>query len=184
MLDGENVKLRILEKEDVPLLAKWIYIIGFKGQHVEFPRQISRVQLEKAIFQPEIPQMQWVDFIIQKKDETEIGWIFHFISSQNFGWVEIGMYLIPCERRKGYGTEATQIMVDYLFLTKDIPRIQAVTSVKNRASQRALEKAGFQREGILRRALWAGNGQWTDGYMYSVIKEEWIKPKILARTTS
>jgi hypothetical protein len=35
--------------------------------------------------------------------------------------------------------------VDYLFLSKAPARIHAITDVKNRASQRVLEKTGFQR---------------------------------------
>ncbi len=175
------MNLRIAEKEDVPLLAEWFNDAEFMGRHSDFPTQISKVQLEKRMFEPQIPRMEWVDFIIQKKDGTRIGWMPHYISSQNFGWVEIGFYLVPSERGKGYGTEATQIMVDYLFLTKDIPRIQVVTSIQNKASQRVLEKAGFKKEGTLRKALWTGKGSWTDGFLYSILREEWKEPKILTK---
>jgi RimJ/RimL family protein N-acetyltransferase len=41
-------------------------------------------------------------------------------------------------------------MVDYLFLSKEIAKIQAAVELRNVASQRALEKAGFQREGTIR----------------------------------
>lgn len=176
--------LRIAEKEDVPLLADWVNNVEFMGHYSDFPTQISKVQLEKRMFEPQLPQMEWVDFIIQKKDGTKIGWMPHYISSQNFGWVEIGFYIIPSDRGKGYGTEAIKIMVDYLFMTKDIPRIQAVTNIQNKVSQRVLEKAGFTKEGTLRKALWTGKGRWTDGYLYSILREEWKTPKILAKTTS
>ena len=69
-------------------------------------------------------------------------------------------------------------MVGYLFLTREIVRIQAITSVENLASQRALEKAGFKREGRLRKALWV-RGKWVDGYMFSITREEWKEPKIV-----
>lgn len=49
------------------------------------------------------------------------------------------------------------------------------------ASQRALEKAGFRREGALRKALWDAEGKWADGYMYSILKEEWDEPRILTK---
>jgi len=152
----------------------------FIGPHSDFPTQTSRVELEKLMFEPKVPQMEWVDFIIEKKDGTKIGWMPHYISSRNFGWVEIGFYLMPDERRKGYGTEATQIMVDYLFLTRDIPRIQAVTSIQNNSSQRLLEKAGFKREGTLRKALYV-QGKWTDGCIYSILREEWREPRMLTK---
>ncbi len=33
--------------------------------------------------------------------------------------------VVQSERGKGYGTEAAQLMVDYLFLSMDVSRIQA-----------------------------------------------------------
>jgi RimJ/RimL family protein N-acetyltransferase len=41
------------------------------------------------------------------------------------------------------------LIVDYLFLSKDIARIQAMTDVRNKASQKVLERVGFRREGTI-----------------------------------
>lgn len=183
MLKGKNISLRRAEKEDVPFLVKWFNDVEFFGPYSDFPTQITEAQLDKRMFEPKIPQMEWIDFIVQNKDGASIGWVVHYISSQNFGWVEIGYYLVPSERGKGYGTEAIRIIVDYLFLTKDIPRVQAVTSVDNNASQRVLEKSGFKREGTIRKALWTGKGKWTDGILYSILREEWKGPEILAKSS-
>jgi aminoglycoside 6'-N-acetyltransferase len=95
--------------------------------------------------------------------------------------MEIGYDLIPSQRGKGYGTEAVQIIVDHLFLTKDIVRIQAVTNVGNKPSQRILEKTGFTKEGTLRKVGYV-EGEWTDAYIYSILREEWREPKILTKT--
>jgi RimJ/RimL family protein N-acetyltransferase len=71
-------------------------------------------------------------------------------------------------------------MVDYLFLTKDIARIQATTHTKNVASQKVLEKVGFKREGTLRK-LALIRGEKTDQFMFSILREEWKEPKILTK---
>jgi len=167
--------LRIAEKEDIPILAQWFNDPEFQGEYQDFPTQVSRAQLEKQVFEPQVPQMQWTDFIIEKKDGTKIGWAAHYISSQNFGWMEIGCSLVPSQRGKGYGTEAVKTLVNYLFLTREsIVRIQAVTNTRNEAFQRVLEKAGFKKEGKLRKALFV-RGNWADGYLYSLLREEWRK---------
>ena len=72
-------------------------------------------------------------------------------------------------------------MVDYLFLSKEIACIQAITDVRNTASQKVLENAGFQKEGTIRKRF-SIRGEWRDGYLYSVLREEWKEPKILTRT--
>jgi RimJ/RimL family protein N-acetyltransferase len=93
---------------------------------------------------------------------------------------EIGFALIPNERGKGYCTEATQLMVDYLFLSKNVTRIQATTHTRNAASQKVLEKAGFQKEGTLRKSNLV-RGEFTDMFIFSILREEWKEPKILTR---
>jgi aminoglycoside 6'-N-acetyltransferase len=90
--------------------------------------------------------------------------------------MEIGYDIISNERGKGYGTEAAQLIVDYLFLSKDIGRIQAITDVRNKPSQRVLEKTGFKREGTIRKSGFV-RGAWTNAYLYSIIREEWREPK-------
>jgi RimJ/RimL family protein N-acetyltransferase len=95
--------------------------------------------------------------------------------------MEIGYFMIPSERGKGYGSEAVQIMVDYLFLSKSIVRIQPGTDVRNVASQKILERVDFKKEGTTRKSF-SNRGEWRDGYLYSIPREEWKEPKILTRT--
>jgi aminoglycoside 6'-N-acetyltransferase len=49
--------------------------------------------------------------------------------------------------------------------------------VRNKASQRVLENVGFKREGLIRKAAF-NKGEWSDGYMYSILREEWRGAKI------
>jgi RimJ/RimL family protein N-acetyltransferase len=72
-------------------------------------------------------------------------------------------------------------MLDYLFLSKNIVRIQARTDLRNVASQKILEKAGFKKEGVVRKSSFV-RGEWRDRYLYSILREEWKEPKILTRT--
>ncbi len=89
---------------------------------------------------------------------------------------EIGYALAPNERGKGYGTESVKIIVDYLFLSNGIMRIQAQTDDENRVSQRILEKSGFRKEGVIRRSFFF-NGEYRDQALYSILREEWREPK-------
>jgi RimJ/RimL family protein N-acetyltransferase len=180
--EGKNVNLRIAEKEDIPLLLQWFNDAKFAGDYQSFPVQASKNQLEPQVPEHKLYGHEWVTFIIEKKDGAKIGEVVHYISAPNFGWVEIGCAIIPEERNKGYCTEAIQILIDYLFLTKDIARIQTVIDKENLNSKRVLENSGFTMEGTLRKALWNASGRWTDGCIYSVIREEWKEPKILTKT--
>jgi RimJ/RimL family protein N-acetyltransferase len=180
LLEGKNVNLRVMEKEDLPLFVEWFNKPEVFGEYNPL-LQMSKTEVEKILDNPSGLQ----PFIIEKKDGSKIGFIAHFhVLHLGTGTkqLEIGYSLVPGERGKGYGTEALEIMVDYLFLSKDIMRIQAQTDQRNAASQKVLEKAGFKKEGILRKNFFM-RGEWTDDYIYSIIREEWKEPKILTKTT-
>jgi RimJ/RimL family protein N-acetyltransferase len=68
----------------------------------------------------------------------------------------IGIGLLPAARGRGVGTLAQRLLVEHLFATTELDRIEASTDVDNIAEQRALEKAGFRREGVLRGAQLRG----------------------------
>jgi RimJ/RimL family protein N-acetyltransferase len=182
LLEGKNVNLRVMEKSDLDFFVENFNKIDSWGQ-IDFVTQISKEEMIKE-FDSSTPLQAVIErkrFIIEKKDGTKIGWISHRLAQPD-GWTEIGYLILPKERRKSYGAEAIQLVVDYLFLTKDIVRVQAGTHVKNIPSQKTLEKIGFKREGIIRKAYFI-HGSWADHYMYSILREEWKEPKILTKTT-
>jgi RimJ/RimL family protein N-acetyltransferase len=63
------------------------------------------------------------------------------------------------------------MLCDYLFEHTPVRRIQAGTQFDNIAEQRSLEKAGFQREGVIRAAEFAAGG-WRDGVLYSRLRDD------------
>jgi RimJ/RimL family protein N-acetyltransferase len=85
--------------------------------------------------------------------------------------LNIGISLLPGQRRRGYGAAAQQALAEYLFATTLTERIEAETDVENVAEQRALERAGFTREGVLRHAQFRA-GRWRDTVIYSVLRAE------------
>ena len=184
MLEGKNVNLRVVEKEDLPLLAEWQNDPNFYAEYFS-PMPISRTELEKRFDKAtsETTPFESRNFIIEKKDGTKIGNIVHFYSLHPMGrMLEMGYVMLPSERKKGYCTEAAKIMVDYLFLSKDTPCIQAITDVGNTASQKVLENVGFKREGTLRKRFFS-RGRWVDAVFFSILREEWKEPKILTKVT-
>jgi RimJ/RimL family protein N-acetyltransferase len=83
--------------------------------------------------------------------------------------MNIGCTLLPEHRGHGYGTVAQRLLVDYLFETFAINRVEAHTDIDNLAEQRSLPKAGFTREGVLRGAVWR-SGAWRDMISYSRLR--------------
>ncbi len=88
----------------------------------------------------------------------------------SFYW-ELGIFILSAERGRGIGTAAQRLLADYLFATTLANRVQATTDAANVAEQRSLAKAGFTREGVLRRFQYR-LGDWHDLVMYSKLRGE------------
>ena len=186
MLEGKNVNLRVLERDDIDFLIECWNNIEFWGDNLGAGgagTQTTKSDWLKSLFDGPsefMKMINWTGFIIQKKDGTKIGLTWHIVN-QPSRMMEINCFFVPSEKGRGYGTEATQLLVDYLFLSKDIHRIQATTNVRNKTAQRVLEKVGFQKEGTIRKLSFV-KGVWTDYHLYSILREEWKEPKILTKT--
>jgi ribosomal-protein-alanine N-acetyltransferase len=79
--------------------------------------------------------------------------------------------------------ESKYLLFRHAFETLDAIRVQLKTDLNNVHSQRAIEKLGAVREGVLRRFQIRSNGLPRDTVMYSVIAEEWpdVKARLEAR---
>ena len=164
-----------MEKEDLSLFAEWVNKPEFIGEYNPL-RQLSRTEIEKS---HEKSSFEQGEFIIEKKDGSKIGYVWYFTTVHPaMKLVEIGYFMVPSETGKGYCSEAAKIIVDYLFLSKDIVRIQAHTDLRNVASQKVLEKVGFRKEGTIRKSIFI-RGEWRDAYLYSILREDWKEPRIL-----
>lgn len=73
---------------------------------------------------------------------------------------------------KGFATEAVKVVVKYALSQESIYRVWAVCDVENKASARVMEKAGLEREGILRKYIVHPHisAKPRDCYCYSIVK--------------
>ncbi|MDR1181464.1 MAG: GNAT family N-acetyltransferase [Bacteroidales bacterium] len=87
---------------------------------------------------------------------------------------EIGYWLGEKYWGKGIMTEVIKDMISYVFLHfPELKKIYATPFGFNIASQRVLQKAGFECEGILKQAA-IKNGKVIDLHYYSMLKSQWI----------
>ncbi len=86
----------------------------------------------------------------------------------------IGIGLAPASRGHGVGSVAQRLLAEWLLATTDVDRIEASTDVDNVAEQRALERAGFTREGVLRSAQERLDGR-HDLYSYSFLRGDLVR---------
>jgi ribosomal-protein-alanine N-acetyltransferase len=85
---------------------------------------------------------------------------------------EIGYVIAREHWRRGVGTSAVRGMVRWGFETLALHRIEAIVHRDNAASLRVAEKAGFQREGVMRgRTLM--RDAYEDMVLYALLIDDW-----------
>jgi len=167
---GNKIRLRPVDDSDFEDFYRWWNDPEVTGEYTDFSPK-SRREVRQLLKDAH-------NFVIESRtDHRKVGFIAYYLVRSDYPKLfEIGYRIDRSERRKGYTTEAARLLVDYLFSTKDIERIESVTDAENLPSRRVLEKNGFKREGVLRKRSFL-KGVHRNEYIYSLLREEWQKPE-------
>lgn len=93
---------------------------------------------------------------------------------------EIGCtWIAPEFWRTAVNTESKRLLLEYAFEVLGLIRVEFSIVSNNLRSQRAIERIGAIREGVLRKHRLTSDGTALDNVMYSIIDEEW--PAVKAR---
>jgi len=88
---------------------------------------------------------------------------------------ELGYFIGEMYWNRGIMTNAIKEMVSYAFVNfPHLKKIYATPFAFNIASQKVLQKAGFEREAILKQAA-IKNGEVVDLHYYGLLKNQWLK---------
>lgn len=136
---------------------------------------------------------KWVEEILHRRDvDGEIPFaVIHIASGKAIGstrfmemrpenkGLEIGgtWYAVNFQHT-GVNQECKFLLLQYAFEKMGCIRVQFKTDLRNIRSQKAIEKLGAKKEGILRNHLITPEGMIRDSVYYSILKDEWtaIKP--------
>jgi RimJ/RimL family protein N-acetyltransferase len=168
---GEGVVLRPWRLEDVPAVtaacqdAEIVRWLSFVPQ--PYTEEDARFYVEDCIAAPE----ERKPFAITDAETGEvIGSIDMRINRMHTG--HVGYWLAAEARGRGLTTAALRALSRWAIEDLGLGRVELVTDPDNLASQRVAEKAGFQREGVLRSILVNRDGSRRDGVMFSLLPGE------------
>jgi len=85
---------------------------------------------------------------------------------------EMGYWIGQPYWNQGYATEAASALISFAFRILGLNRVFAYHFARNEASERVLEKAGMQREGLLRKHAkkW---GRYEDVAVHAILNPRW-----------
>jgi RimJ/RimL family protein N-acetyltransferase len=102
-------------------------------------------------------------------DEVVGGGQLHHLDAER-GIVELGYWVLPRARRRGFGTRIARALAEHAFAL-GIQRVAAYVNVGNVASECVLERVGFTREGVIR-SLPVPAGRRIDKTLFSLLPGE------------
>lgn len=118
-------------------------------------------------------------FVIIHRDTNKIIGSTRFLEiSKEHKRIEIGStWLHPTYWSTAVNTECKYLLLSYCFEYQNYQRVQIKTGHENIQSQKAIERIGAKKEGILRNHMIRPNGKIRHTVMYSIIEEEWLEVK-------
>ncbi len=178
MIIGDQVRLRAIEKGDLPFYAKWlndpdvrrglslIMPLSMAEEEEWFATMLKRSLYERPLaieIQPDPKKDLWV--FVGNCGLFEIDW-------QN-RLAEIGIHIGEKSYwNQGFGTKVLRLMLKHGFETLNLHRVWLRVFENNQRALRAYEKAGFTLEGKFREAQFI-EGKYVDVMIMSVLHSEW-----------
>jgi RimJ/RimL family protein N-acetyltransferase len=167
--------LRLLTLNDVDLLGGWHVDPDAGGEFQWFGYRPGNRLREMVANGTVIDPVSGGSLAVAADDGMLVGDISWFPRTYSpiagtDAWM-IGIIILTERRGEGHGSAAQRLIADYLFTNTPVHRVEASTDIDNVAEQRALEKAGFTREGVHRGAQFRG-GEWRDMAMFSKLRGE------------
>jgi diamine N-acetyltransferase len=175
MILGERVRLRAIERADIPTFVRWFNDPEVR-QYLSMYLPMSTLSEERWFEQAERDGPHDYGFAVEAPIEG--GWV-HIgnVGLHKVDWknrvAEFGIALgEKAYWSQGYGTDAARTILRFAFQEMNLHRVYLHVFDYNPRAQRCYEKAGFQREGILREALFH-EGQYHDIVVMGALAQEW-----------
>lgn len=171
ILEGEKVRLRPMQEEDLPYFQKWL-------QDPEVRRWLA------AVGEPPTLEDECDWYASTRANPDNVMWSIETLEGQLIGSTDLR--LVPAASRaelgiaiqdksfwsRGYGTDAVRQVLKHAFREMRLHRVELHVDEANERGIRCYEKCGFQREGLLREHRKVG-GRWANTIQMSILVHEW-----------
>jgi len=165
-IEGDLVALGPLRRDLLSLYQRWINDLD-TTRTLDLPPRPMTMEKELDWYDRQSKTEDDVPFTIYEREtlrpigNTGLHGVDHRNRSATFG-ILIGE---PECRGKGYGTEATRLMLDYAFTALGLHNVMLTVFEFNPAGIRAYEKAGFKAIGRRRKCRMMGGKLWDEVHM-------------------
>ncbi len=180
-LIGQRAKLRLMDMKDIEVLYNliqkntnlWTYMVRKMDSLGDMEKLVIEAlkNFDKGI---ELPFT-----VIDQVSNKIIGSTRLYDMSFDRKTVELGSTFYDKSAQKtSINTECKYLLLRHAFEQLDMIRVQIKTDIQNVGAQRAIERIGGVKEGILRNERMLHNGRIRDAVLYSITNNEWSLVKV------
>jgi RimJ/RimL family protein N-acetyltransferase len=175
MVIGRNIQIRPLEKTDLELFYRWMSNQENVGDFMDAQLVYKESFIEgmEVLFKDKSKLYT----MIEDRDDNPIGIMNYREVIGSNTTLEIGILIAEDSvRGKGFGRECLELFTEYLFISKQVMRLQFLTRVENMGMRTIGERVGFILEGVLKRYKFE-QGDFRDYCLMAITRDEWSLKK-------
>lgn len=171
-LVGEKVILRPFTDEDFPYLEECLKdpeVIKLTGSSAEYDREVTM-----NWYGTRNVQTDRLDLAIVDQSQTIlVGEVVVNVYDEENQSMNFRILIGPRGRNRGLGTEATQLMVDYIFRNTKLNQLTLSVFDFNPRAKNVYEKVGFVKYSVDKNEL-EFEGQWIDSINMKLLRDNWM----------
>ncbi|PWB73724.1 MAG: GNAT family N-acetyltransferase [Anaerolineales bacterium] len=180
LFEGKDVRFGPIDHEkDAEIESKWTHDSDFMRMY-DFeparPMSVAMVKKKYEKLEKEIEEEKNMYYftIRSREDDRLIGKaLVHRIEwSNGNAWIRLGIGSKD-DQRKGYGSQALQMLLRFMFAELNLYRVAAPVQEYNEAGIALLKKFGFTEEVRRRQALDRDGRRW-DLLVFGLLQDEWV----------
>jgi len=180
ILEGKHVRLEPMTEAHVPGLTR----IGVGQTFWDF--------MLYGNINTEADMANWVQDILSRAEKgTDLPFVAIQLASGRVAGATRYLNIMPKDRgleiggtwygpefqRTAVNTECKYLLLQHAFETLECIRVQLKTDQRNERSQKAIERIGAVKEGVLRNHMILPDGRYRHSVFYSILDSEWPQVK-------
>jgi RimJ/RimL family protein N-acetyltransferase len=173
MIRGARTGLRARRESDLPVLYEEMYTDVATFSRADGRPWLAASTADHAGYRISEPTEAFTPFSVVELATGELaGMAVLWGVDLHHRSAHVGLGLRPSFRGRGLGTDVVRTLCTYGFAVRGLRRLQMETLADNAAMLAAGERAGFRREGTMRRAAWV-YGREIDQVVLGLLHDEW-----------
>lgn len=177
MIYGERVRLRGVERDDLPRFVAWLNDPEVRQNllmQTPLTQAMEENWFESMLKRPPEEHPLMIE-VRQGEAWSPVGDCSLFGIHWPIRSAEVGIFIGEKSLwNQGYGTEAMRLLLRHGFETLNLNRIYLRVFETNPRAVRSYEKAGFTLEGRERQGMYQ-DGQYIDVLLMSILRREWLE---------